>query len=101
MIVRFDNKKVRELYECNLRTCVSRYKYAGYIVQKYKLRISQLIDAPDLRTISQIKSLNLEKLRGDRKGQLSIRINEQYRICFRELNEKEIAIEIIDLTDYH
>jgi toxin HigB-1 len=40
----------------------------------------------------------LEKLSGDRKGQHSIRINDQYRICFvwRDGNVHEVAI-----TDYH
>jgi toxin HigB-1 len=40
----------------------------------------------------------LEKLRGDRRGQHSIRINDQYRICFvwREHDAYEVEI-----TDYH
>jgi toxin HigB-1 len=101
MIVRFENKEVMELYELDTRTCVSKYKFAGYIVEKYKLRIGQLIDAPDLKTIAQIRSLNLEKLKGNRKGQLSIRVSEQFRICFRQLNENAIGVEILELTDYH
>ena len=40
----------------------------------------------------------LERLEGNRKGQLSIRINEQYRICFRWENSDAYDIEI---TDYH
>lgn len=40
----------------------------------------------------------LEALKGDRKGQYSIRINEQYRICFKWLPEGPSAVEI---TDYH
>ncbi len=90
-----------ELYELEVNRCVAKYKYAKYVVEKYKMRIGQLIDAPDLRTISQIKSLNLEKLKGDRKGQLSIRVDNQFRICFHELNENEITVEILELTDYH
>ncbi len=101
MIVRFENKKVLELYELEAKQCVSKYKFAKHLVEKYKMRIGQLIDAPDLKTISQIKSLNLEKLKGNRKGQLSIRVDNQFRICFYELNEKEIAVEILELTDYH
>ena len=40
----------------------------------------------------------LERLRGDREGQYSIRINDQYRVCFewRESNAYEVEI-----TDYH
>ena len=101
MVVRFRNKKVLELYELETRLSVSKYKFAGHIIEKYKLRIGQLIDAPDLKTIVQIRSLNYERLKGNRKGQSSIRINDQFRICFIELNENEVAVEIIELTDYH
>lgn len=40
----------------------------------------------------------LERLRGDRSGQHSIRINDQFRICFRWEGEHAYDIEI---TDYH
>ena len=40
----------------------------------------------------------LEKLSGERAGQYSIRINEQYRICFRWDDEYAYEVEI---TDYH
>jgi proteic killer suppression protein len=41
---------------------------------------------------------HLEKLRGDRQGQYSIRINDQYRICF--VWRGRDAFEV-DVTDYH
>jgi proteic killer suppression protein len=40
----------------------------------------------------------LEKLRGDRRGQYSIRINDQYRVCFRWEDEDAVDVEI---ADYH
>lgn len=40
----------------------------------------------------------LERLRGDREGQWSVRINDQYRICFRWQNDEAIDVEIVD---YH
>jgi proteic killer suppression protein len=40
----------------------------------------------------------LEKLRGDRKGQFSIRINDQWRICFHWQREDAYEVEIVD---YH
>ena len=43
-------------------------------------------------------SNHLEKLRGDRAGQYSIRINERYRICFRWVNQEADDVEIVD---YH
>ena len=40
----------------------------------------------------------LEALKGDRKGQYSIRINEKYRICFKWNNSNAVDVEIVD---YH
>jgi proteic killer suppression protein len=40
----------------------------------------------------------LEALRGDRAGQFSIRINEQYRVCFRWVSG---AAEDVEIVDYH
>lgn len=41
---------------------------------------------------------HLEALKGDRKGQHSIRVNDQWRICFRWQGEDALAVEIVD---YH
>jgi proteic killer suppression protein len=40
----------------------------------------------------------LEKLKGDRVGQFSIRINDQFRICFRWVDN---AAEDVEIVDYH
>jgi proteic killer suppression protein len=40
----------------------------------------------------------LEKLRGNRDNQMSIRINDQYRICFRW---SESGADNVEITDYH
>lgn len=40
----------------------------------------------------------LEKLKGNREGQLSVRINDQWRICFRWQGSDAYEVEI---TDYH
>jgi toxin HigB-1 len=54
-----------------------------------------------VRTIEELKvppGNRLERLRGDRAGQYSIRINDQYRICFRW--ERGYA-DKVSFTDYH
>jgi proteic killer suppression protein len=57
--------------------------------------INHAIDINDLR----IPPANrLEALKGDRSGQFSIRINQQWRICFRWENGHAHEVEI---TDYH
>jgi toxin HigB-1 len=58
-----------------------------------------LLDAAvALRDLAVWPSLRLEKLKGDRKGQYSIRINNQYRICFVWRDPDAFEVEI---TDYH
>ncbi len=60
-----------------------------------------------LRMINNAKNMNdlrvppanrLEKLKGDREGQYSVRINDQWRICFAWRNGDVYDVEI---TDYH
>jgi toxin HigB-1 len=48
--------------------------------------------------LAALKGNRLEALKGDRRGQYSIRINDQYRICFRW--EKGGAYDV-EIVDYH
>lgn len=61
-------------------------------------RLLRLAAATSLRDLAQIRGNRLKKLHGDRAGQWSIRINDQYRICFRWEDNEAQEVEI---TDYH
>ena len=68
-------------------------------IQKIALRKLMMIDnAESLNDLAIPPANHLEVLSGDRKGQYSIRINDQYRICFRFEDEDFYDVEI---TDYH
>jgi len=68
-------------------------------VEKTALRkLIQLHRARSLRDLAGIPGNHLEALRGDRKGQHSIRINDQYRICFVWKEGDALHVEI---ADYH
>ncbi len=54
--------------------------------------------ATDLNSLRIPPGNRLEALKGNRKGQHSIRINDQWRICFRWKAEDAYDVEI---TDYH
>lgn len=75
-----------------------RVKKFEKIEEVARIRLAALKNAKDLRDLGRIPGLRLEKLLGDRIGQHSIRINDQYRICFRWENEEAHDVEI---TDYH
>ncbi len=68
-------------------------------IEKAALRkLFQLNRATALRDLAAIPGNQLEALKGDRIGQYSIRINAQYRICFRWEHRDAFDVEI---TDYH
>ena len=61
-------------------------------------KLTQLNRVRDLRELAVPTGNRLERLSGDRAGQYSIRINDQYRICFRWENGYADQVEV---TDYH
>ncbi len=75
-----------------------RVKKFEQIEKSARIKLAFLGSAKDLTDLRRIPGLRLEKLVGDRAGQHSIRINDQYRICFRWENDEAQDVEI---TDYH
>jgi len=68
-------------------------------IQRVVFRKLRMIDRS--KTLSDLKvppANKLKKLSGARKGQYSIRINDQWRICFRWIDNNALEVEI---TDYH
>jgi toxin HigB-1 len=68
-------------------------------IQKAAFRKLRMIDCSETLIDLKIPPANrLELLAGKRKGQYSIRINDQWRICFRWVDNNALDVEI---TDYH
>lgn len=68
------------------------------IEQIARRKLRQLDSATELRDPAAPPGNRLEILRGDRKGQHSIRINDQWRLCFVWSDGSAYDVEI---TDYH
>ena len=62
-----------------------------------RVRLALLDAATSLRDLT-LPGLHLEALKGDRKGQHSIRVNDQFRICFEWRDGDAYNVEIVD---YH
>jgi proteic killer suppression protein len=78
-----------------LRESVRRFK----AIERQALRKLDLLDAaPDMRTLGTLPGSRLEKLKGNRAGQYSIRMNDQWRICFEWRDGHAHGVEIVD---YH
>ena len=68
------------------------------IHKRATMRLLQLNAATRIEDLRMPPSNRLEQLRGDRAGQWSVRINDQWRVCFRFENGDAFDVEI---TDYH
>ena len=77
------------------RESVRRFK----AIERQALRKLDMLDAAqDIRTLSTLPGNRLERLRGDRKGQYSIRVNDQWRVCFEWRDGHAYEVEVVD---YH
>jgi len=72
-------------------------KYAG-VANVARRKLTQVDAAAKLSDLIVPRGNRLEALSGDREGQYSIRINDQYRVCFRWENDEAHDVEV---TDYH
>ena len=93
----FRNKETEEIANGNktkrtLKILPGELHYAAY---------KKLVFLDNIKTIESLKAwpgLKFEYLKGSRKGQMSIRINDQYRVCFRFIDGQSYDVEILD---YH
>ena len=73
--------------------------FQGFEEQASK-RLEILDAATSLADLAALPSNRFEALRGKRRGQFSIRINQQWRICF-EWPPEEPGPSYVEITDYH
>jgi len=73
-------------------------KFAGDIQDRALRKLRQLDAAVTINDLRNPPGNRLEVLKGDRAGQMSIRVNNQWRICFRWVDGDATDVEI---TDYH
>jgi proteic killer suppression protein len=68
------------------------------IEEQVRTRLIRLDSAASLEDLRALRGNRLEALSGSRRGQFSIRINDQYRICF---NWEAKGPTDVEITDYH
>lgn len=93
MIRSFADKETRKIYDQEVST-----KFPMSIQQVALRKLIMIDNAGCLEDLKVPPSNRLEKLKEDRKGQYSIRINDQYRICFCVEKNNFYRVEIVD---YH
>jgi proteic killer suppression protein len=94
MIVSFRDKRTRDF-------AGGKYvkAFSGFSRQA-ELKLEQLDAATALKDLAALPGNHLERLKGDRKGQFSIRINDQWRICF-EWPDRSPGPVNVEIVDYH
>jgi toxin HigB-1 len=92
MIQSFRDDRARKLMACQ------RVAELANIEERTRTRLIRLDSATFLKDLRALRGNRLEALIGDRKGRFRIRINDQYRICFKWKAKGPTDVEI---TDYH
>jgi len=92
MIRSFKCKDTQALFE------TGRSRRFSAVLAVAERKLTQLHAAETLEFLRAPPGNRLEALKGDRAGQYSIRINNQYRVCFRWTSEGPEDVEIVD---YH
>lgn len=93
MIISYRDKRTERLHKGG------RVKgFPAEIAKRARMRLDRIDAAIEVDDLRVPPSHMLEKLTGDRKGQWSIRVNKQWRICFDWKNGNALNVEC---TDYH
>lgn len=72
------------------------------IVRAFRKRLNFVRQAVSERDLYAWKSLHIEKLKGDRQGQESMRLNDQWRLIFvMEGEGQEKCLTVLGIEDYH
>jgi toxin HigB-1 len=94
MIVSYRDKRTRDF------AAGKRIQTFSAIERSARLKLDRLEAAVSLKDLAGLPGNRFEALMGDRKGQYSIRINDQWRICF-QWPEKSPGPVNVEMVDYH
>jgi len=97
VIASFRDKGTEDLFD-GRATKQARKACPSDLVRVARRKLDQLNQAAVLGDLRAPPSNRLEKLRGERGGQYSIRINDQWRVCFRWADS---GAEEVEIVDYH
>jgi proteic killer suppression protein len=77
-----------------------RVKAFSGFAREAEMRLDRLEAATSIDDLAALPGNRLERLKGDRKGQFSVRINDQWRICFEWPKGSPGPVNV-EITDYH
>jgi len=92
MIVSFRNRRTQQVWDGKA------VHLDGAVQRKAQLKLRYIHLAHEVSDLLIPPGNQLEKLKGNRRGQYSVRVNRQYRICFRWTPN---GVEDVEFVDYH
>jgi proteic killer suppression protein len=99
MDITFEQDYLQEMYQTG-KTTDKKHRFQPAVIRKYIRVIDLMTDQPDMAALKKYNSLNYEKLKGDKAGLSSVRVNDQYRIEFEEKTvDSQIVATICNITE--
>ena len=93
MIRSFRSRETEHIFEEEFSA-----KFPTSIQKRVKMCLDRIHAATSPGDLLFFRSMRLEKLSGNRRGQYSVRVSRKYRICFSWIDRYAVKVE---LTDYH
>lgn len=98
MEIIFNEAYLLEIYKTGLSD--KKHRFQPQIVRKYIRVIDLMRETSNVLGLMQYNALNYEKLKGDKTGLSSVRVNDRYRIEFEEhIKDGEAIAAICNITD--
>ena len=99
MQIEFHDDKLHRLYvDVGFRD----RRYESPVVKSCRKKVSLIQAATDLNDLKAMRSLHLEKLKGNREDQYSIRLNDKWRLILKLREEPSgQTVVIVEIVDYH
>lgn len=98
MVIEFGSETLKQL-------ATDQHFTAGFseaVVSAFRKRIQIIEAATDERALYAMRSLRFEKLKGDREGQSSMRLNDRWRLIVRIVKQPTGKfVAVIEIVDYH
>ena len=99
MQIIFEKEYLRDLY-VGQQPKDKKHRYQPQIVRKYVRTIDLMMAQENVLDLSRYGGLHYEKLTGDKAGLSSVRVNNQYRIEFREIiKDNEIIAQVCSIVE--
>lgn len=99
MKIRFKSDELEYYYLTPLSEIKGKFHISHDILKQYKKKIQILMSIGSVDELTFFRSLHFEALKGDRKGEYSIRLNLKYRLIFSIEQDNQPFIEIVLINE--